>query len=235
MNSRKREKPYFSRHAPYSLPKRRRPLPLDAAAGEDAIDGSSTSSASAAAKAPTSVVVIGVPVECSVLDLKSRFEMYGPISRTRMEPNGVAYINFRSNDAAQSAVDAARDSSFPVTLHSVPVYSLSFAHILCAFICLLVQVMWASDPVTQWRGGVGRKDGLSSKLVRAEVPLRRHGRGNKLGSAIVNPRDENNSNNKNTNVDANNEDKLNGAGANSNSGLEGSFKGREIVAYDDIL
>ncbi|PIN17026.1 hypothetical protein CDL12_10331 [Handroanthus impetiginosus] len=216
MNNRKREKPYFSRHAPYSLPKRRRPLPLDAAAGDDALDDSSTSTAAAAAKAPTSVVVIGVPAECSVLDLKSRFEMYGPISRTRMEPNGVAYINFRSNDAAQSAVDAARDSSFPVTLHSVP-----------------VQVMWASDPVTQWKGGVGRKDGVSSKLVRPEVPLSRYGRGNKLGSAIVNPRDENNSN-KNRNGDtANNDDtKLESVG---NSSLDGSFKGREIVAYDDIL
>lgn len=110
---RKREKPYYSRHAPYSLPKRRRPLPLDAAPTD-------TSS-----KAPTSVVVIGVPAECSVLDLKSRFEMYGPISRTRMEPDGVAYINFRSNEAAQSALDAARDSSFPLTLHSTPVCPLS--------------------------------------------------------------------------------------------------------------
>ncbi|GFP80045.1 uncharacterized protein at1g27050 [Phtheirospermum japonicum] len=209
MNGRKREKPYFSRHAPYSLPKRRRPLPLDAAPGEDAI-GDNSASSSAAAKAPTSVVVIGVPVECSVLDLKSRFEMYGPISRTRMEPNGVAYINFRSNDAAQSAVDAARDSSFPLTLHSVP-----------------VQVMWASDPVTQWKGGVGRNDGLSSKLVRAEVPLSRRGRGNKLGSAIVNPRDNNNID-KIANIDANND-------VIGSSALEGSFKGREIVAYDDIL
>ncbi|KAL0296933.1 UNVERIFIED_CONTAM: hypothetical protein Sradi_6745400 [Sesamum radiatum] len=216
MNGRKREKPY-SRHAPYSLPKRRRPLPLDAAAGEgeDAVDDSSASSA--AAKAPTSVVVIGVPAECSVLDLKSRFEMYGPISRTRMENNGVAYINFRSNDAAQSAIDAARDSSFPVTLHSIP-----------------VQVMWASDPVPQWKAGLGRKEGLSSKLVRAEVPLSRHGRGNKLGSAIVNPRDENKGSN-NTNADANNNDKVNSADADGNSGSDGSFKGREIVAYDDIL
>ncbi|KAG8383127.1 hypothetical protein BUALT_Bualt05G0152400 [Buddleja alternifolia] len=195
MNSRKREKPYYSRHAPYSLPKRRRPLPLDAAAaGGAAIDDSSTS----AAKAPTSVVVIGVPADCSVLDLKSRFEMYGPISRTRMEPDGVAYINFRSNDAAQSAV----------------------------------QVMWASDPVPQWKGGIGRKDGLASKLVRAELPLSRHGRGNKLGSAIVNPRDENNSNSRTNSVD-NNEDKLNRAGG--VSGSVGSFEGREIVAYDDIL
>lgn len=136
MNSRKREKPY-SRHAPYSLPKRRRPLPLDA---EDAVDDSSASSA--AAKAPTSVVVIGVPAECSVLDLKSRFEMYGPISRTRMEPNGVAYINFRSNDAAQSAIDAARDSSFPVTLHSIPVCSLSLSRLYAPSVPPSLWVCW---------------------------------------------------------------------------------------------
>ncbi|KAL8550382.1 hypothetical protein ACS0TY_008993 [Phlomoides rotata] len=212
MNSRKRDKPYLSRHAPYSLPKRRRPLPLDAAAAED-VDSSSNS----AANAPKSVVVIGVPAECSVLDLKSRFEMYGPISRTRMEPDGVAYINFRSNDAAQSAVDASRDSSFPVTLHSTP-----------------VQVMWANDPVPQWKGQVSRKDGLSSKLVRPEVPLSRHGRGNKLGSAIVNPRDDNNTD-KDTKGDAKNDEKLKSSVAIGNSSLEGSFRGREIVAYDDIL
>lgn len=94
--------------------------------------------------------------------------------------------------------------------------------------------MWASDPVPQWKGGVGRKDGLSSKLVRPEVPLSRHGRGNKLGSAIVNPRDENNTN-KNTNGDANNDNKLNDSAAIGNSSSEGSFRGREIVAYDDIL
>lgn len=131
MNNRKRDKPYLSRHAPYSLHKRRRGLPLDAAAVED-VDNSSNSVA-AAANAPKSVVVIGVPAECSLLDLKSRFEMYGPISRTRMEPDGVAYINFRSNDAAQSAIDAARDSSFPVTLHSTPVCSSSINPIVFRF------------------------------------------------------------------------------------------------------
>ncbi|GER55951.1 RNA-binding (RRM/RBD/RNP motifs) family protein [Striga asiatica] len=209
MNSRKREKPYFSRHAPYSLPKpkRRRPLPLDAVSGEDAIDASS-------AKAPTLVVVTGVPSECSVLDLKSRFEMYGPISRTRMEPNGVAYVKFRSNDAALSAVDAARDSSFPVTIHSIP-----------------VQVAWASDPVIQWKGGIS-KEGLSSRLVRAQVPLRRLGRGNRLGSTIVNPRDENINNER----DESNQNKIdNDVIKVSGSALDGPFKGREIVAYDDIL
>ncbi|CAA0818325.1 Uncharacterized protein SHERM_01184 [Striga hermonthica] len=171
-----------------------------------------------AAKAPTLVVVSGVPAECSVLDLKSRFEMYGPISRTRIEPNGVAYVKFRTSDAARSAVDAARDSSFPVTIHSVP-----------------VQVAWASDPVIQWKGGISTKEGLSSRLVRAQVPLRRLGRGNRLGSAIVNPQDENIDNehvegNENKIGDADNDViKLSGPA------LEGPFEGREIVAYDDIL
>lgn len=119
MNSRKRNKPYFSRHAPYSFPKRRRPLP---AATDDTVDASSNA---ASKKEPKTVVVIGVPTECSVLDLKSRFEMYGPISRTRMEPNGMAYITFRSNDSAQSALDASRDPDFPISLHSVLVCAFS--------------------------------------------------------------------------------------------------------------
>ncbi|CAI9768020.1 unnamed protein product [Fraxinus pennsylvanica] len=205
MNSRKRDKPYFSRHAPYSFPKRRRPLP---ASTDDTVDASSNT---ASKKEPKTVVVIGLPIECSVLDLKSRFEIYGPISRTRMEPNGVAYITFRSNDAAQSAVDAARDPDFPISLHSA-----------------LVQVMWASDPVPQWREGVERKEGISSKLVRAQAPLSRHGRGNKLGSAIVNPREENVDSAKSKDNEDNNV-------VVGNSRSDGAFNGREIVAYDDIL
>lgn len=84
--------------------------------------------------------------------------------------------------------------------------------------CLQVQVMLATDPISQWREGVSREDNpnsssfSSSKLVRAEVPLRRHGRGKKLESTIVNP--------------------TSNTGA---SGLDVPFKGREIVAYDDIL
>lgn len=79
--------------------------------------------------------------------------------------------------------------------------------------------MWATDPLAQWRQGVGLggiKDNgpSSSKLLRAEVPLSRRGRGNKLASAIVNSK-------------------------NSIEGLSGvsevPFRGREIVAYDDIL
>ena len=79
-------------------------------------------------------------------------------------------------------------------------------------------MLWATDPLAMWREGIGNNNkdkGSMSKLVRAEVPLRRHGRGNRLASAIGNTR---------TSVD--------------NAGslvLEVPFKGREIVAYDDIL
>ncbi|XP_059648897.1 uncharacterized protein At1g27050 [Cornus florida] len=198
--SRKRDKPYLSRHSPYSFPKRRRPLPTpqpDSAAADDDRPGNSS------AKSLTTVIVIGISPDCSVLDLKSRFEIYGGISRTRMDPGGVAYITFRSKDAADSAIAASLDPSFGITLNSHR-----------------VQVMWANDPVPQWREGVGKKDSAStSKLLRAEVPLSRHGRGNRLGSAIVNPRSSNNNNNNN----------------NNDSGLDVPFKGREVVAYDDIL
>lgn len=86
---------------------------------------------------------------------------------------------------------------------------------------LQLQVVWATDPLVQWREGVGvgtNKDNTSSsssKLLRAEVPLSRHGRGNKLASAIVNPKSNNNEG--------------------SSSVLDVPFRGREIVAYDDIL
>ena len=60
--------------------------------------------------------------------------------------------------------------------------------------------------------GIGSKDnGSSSKLLRADVPLSRHGRSNKLVSSSVNRKTD------------------------QISGLYGGFKGREIVAYDDIL
>lgn len=113
--SRKRDRAYSSRHVPYSFPKRRRPLPLQ----PDSIDD--IDKPSSAAKQPTTVVIIGLPSDCSVLDLKSRFEIYGSISRTRMDPNGLGYITFRSHDAAQSAVSAAVDPSFAITLLSKPV------------------------------------------------------------------------------------------------------------------
>ncbi|PSS13545.1 RNA recognition motif domain protein [Actinidia chinensis var. chinensis] len=193
--SRKRDKPYLSRHhAPYPLSKRRRPPPLsDDAVAYDRTDDSSS-------KSPATVVVMGLPQDCALLDIKSRFQIYGWISRTTMRHGGVAYVTFRSKESAEAAIAASVDPSFGIAIDSKR-----------------VQVMWANDPAPQWREAVSSKDSpnsSSSKLVRAEVPLSRRGRGNKLGSAIVKP---NNSN------------------SNSDSGLDVPFKGREIVAYDDIL
>lgn len=224
--SRKREKPYPSRHEPTSLAKRRRPPPESHA--DDGVSDRSDNRSSP----PPAVVVIGLSSGCSVLDLKSRFEIYGSISRIRIDRDGVGNITFRSKESADSAIAAALDPSFGITVDSKRVFSLSlsFSLFICMFdigdakirVLLQVQVMWANDPLCQWRKGVaiegGNKDSVpssSSKLLRGEVPLRRHGRGNRLGSAIVNPRTENNSS--------------------YSSVLDVPFKGREIVAYDDIL
>ncbi|MBA0788392.1 hypothetical protein Gotri_026798 [Gossypium trilobum] len=193
--SRKRDKPYFSRHAPASISKRRRPLPphpLPPPSSEN----------EAKPKPPPAVIVMGLPPNCSVLDLKSRFEIYGSISRIRINCDAVGYIVYRSKESAESAIAASLDSSFGITVDSKR-----------------VQVLWATDPLAQWRDGIGvnanNDKGItsSSKLLRPEVPLSRHGRSNKLASTIVNPR---------TTDDG-------------SSMLELPFKGREIVAYDDIL
>ncbi|KAF7809181.1 ultraviolet-B receptor UVR8-like [Senna tora] len=184
--SRKREKPYFSRHSSsHSMPKRR--------PAADADDAKFTTRPAP----PSAVVVMGLPLDCSVLDLKSRFEIYGPISRIRIDRDAVGYITYRSKESADAAIAAAVDPSFGITINSKR-----------------VQVLWATDPLAMWREGIGnnKEKGSMSKLLRPEVPLRRHGRGNKLASAVVNPKTSEGS-----------------------SGVDVPFKGREIVAYDDIL
>ncbi|KAM5567098.1 uncharacterized protein ABKV19_015291 [Rosa sericea] len=204
--NRKRNKPYFSsRRAPASAPKRRRPLPPHA---EDPEEAAELDKPTFKPPPPPALVVTGLPPDSSVLDLKSRFEIYGPISRIRIDRDAVGHVAFRTADAAQAAVDAALDSSFGITLHSKK-----------------LQVLWATDPLAQWRKGVAVDDAnrdssnetssssSSSKLLRAGMPLRSHGRGNKLASAIVNPR---------------------GAAAESSESSVPS-RAREIVAYDDIL
>lgn len=76
-------------------------------------------------------------------------------------------------------------------------------------------MLWATDPLAMWREGIGnnKEKGSMSKLLRPEVPLRRHGRGNKLASAIVNPK----------------------TSESSSGTVDVPFRGREIIAYDDIL
>jgi len=80
-----------------------------------------------------------------------------------------------------------------------------------------VQVMWASEVKEGEAGGIEgerreRRSSLS-KLVKGETPLSKHGRGNRLSSAIVNPN----------------------ASTSNSSVLDPPIKPREIVAYDDIL
>ncbi|CAL1357301.1 unnamed protein product [Linum trigynum] len=205
--SRKRDKPYFSGPDRAPLPKRRRPHPPPAADDNPAAKGKT--------HPPASVVVMGLSPDCSVLDLKSRFEIYGAISRIRID--GVGYITFRSRESAEAAIAAALDDSFGITVDS-----------------RRLQVLWATDPLAKWREGIGvgvnksndssPSSGSASKLLRGELPLRRHGRGKKLASAIVNPRNNTSSSTSES-----------GASASASKTLDVPFRGREIVAYDDIL
>ncbi|KAK4779952.1 hypothetical protein SAY87_016058 [Trapa incisa] len=194
--TRKRDKPSFSGHAPGPIFKRRRPPhdPFISAAADDDVNASRPPT-------PAALVVTGLPSNCSVLELKSRFEVYGPISRIRIEPDEVGYITFRSKDSAAASIDASLDPSFGITVDSKR-----------------VQVSWANDTLAQLGAGVGINQGSersrlssSSKLLKAEVPLSKLGRSNKLASRVIMPQ------------------------ASSRPTLEQPFRGRDIVAYDDIL
>ncbi|RVW82449.1 Uncharacterized protein CK203_048998 [Vitis vinifera] len=190
--SRKREKPYHSRHALSSIAKRRRPsLP-------ELPDSASRDAPATKHSSPAAVLVIGLSPECSVLDVKSRFEIYGCISRIRIDRDGVGYITFRSKDSADAAITASLDPFFGITIDSKRDL-------------FQVQVLLAKDPNSAAGFGWNKDNGSSSKLLRAEVPLSRHGRSNKLVSSSAKPKTD------------------------PISGLDVAFKGREMVAYDDIL
>lgn len=110
--SRKRDRSYFSRHAA----KRRRPLP------EPVEEERPTTRPSP----PSAVVVMGLPLDCSVLDLKSRFEIYGSISRIRIDRDAVGYITYRNKDSADAAIAAGIDPSFGITVNSKKVLPFPF-------------------------------------------------------------------------------------------------------------
>ena len=103
--SRKRENPSFSRHDF----KRRRPLPPPPPE-EDKPTKRPTP--------PSAVIIMGLPLDCSVLDLKSRFEIYGSISRIRIDRDAVGYITYRTKESADAAIAAGHDPSFGVTVNS---------------------------------------------------------------------------------------------------------------------
>ncbi|KAJ6721808.1 hypothetical protein OIU85_024856 [Salix viminalis] len=160
MMSRKRHRSNFTLHdrpAPY--PKRRPPPPPS-----QPIEVKPSTKP----PPPPAVVVRDLPRDCSVLDLKSRFAIYGEISRIRIDRDGNGYITYRSKDSAEAAITASLDASSGIAIDSKK-----------------VRVSWAADPLVQWREGVGagsRKDcgsppPSSSKLLRGGIPLSRHGRG----------------------------------------------------------
>ncbi|XP_043687193.1 uncharacterized protein At1g27050 [Telopea speciosissima] len=205
--SRKRERPDYgsgqyvsssSTSTSFRKSKRARPLHHHHSNGRADIgdrlqEPTTTNTTDSKQNSPAVVVVTGLDQSCSVLDLKSRFEMYGSISRLRIDRGGLGFITFRSHDSAAAAISASLDPSFPVTVDSRK-----------------VQVSWANDPSPHWREGVAissKEERPLSKLLRAEVPLRRHGRGIKQSVGIVSLR----------------------------NGLDTPYKGREIVAYDDLL
>lgn len=74
---------------------------------------------------PPALVVTGLGTGCSVLDLKSRFEIYGSTSRIRIDRDGVAYVMYRTKDSAEAAIAASLDPSFGDNLDSEKVNSLS--------------------------------------------------------------------------------------------------------------
>ncbi|KAL5719662.1 hypothetical protein ACHQM5_012414 [Ranunculus cassubicifolius] len=107
------------------------------------------------------VLVNGLCQNCSVLNLKSCLEIYGDISRIRID-NGIVM----SKEFAEAAIDASLDPDIGISVDDQKVV-----------------LSWAEESLPQWREGVrlSVKERLSSsKLLQPEIPLSKHGRGKKL-------------------------------------------------------
>lgn len=173
-----------------SLSKRyRRPNPVDLAVTVAVVEEEEQLFKSPSSLSPL-VMVTGLPSDCTVMELKSRLEMYGPISRTRIDAvDGAGYVTFRSATSAEAAITASLDPAFGVSVGSRKV-------LVCR----------AAEHLLAWRAGAGVPP--PSKLLRAEIPLSKHGRSNK---------------------------KLTAATTSIKKSSEPPYKGREIVAYDDLF
>ncbi|KFK44620.1 hypothetical protein AALP_AA1G282500 [Arabis alpina] len=164
--SRKRDKPYPNRHTPTPrISKRRRPTSSEK---DDIIDKPINKS-----PPPPALVVTGLPANCSVLELKSRFEIYGSISRIRIDKDGFGYVSYRTVESGEAAIAASHEPSFGISIDSKK-----------------LQVDWATEPLVMTVDKTTTSLSSSSRLVRPEISLRRHGRSNRLASAIVNPRSD---------------------------------------------
>lgn len=65
----------------------------------------------------TVVVVNGLPSGCTVLELKSRMQMYGSISRIRIDGDeGLGYVKYRTPDHARAAIAAAANPVLGITI-----------------------------------------------------------------------------------------------------------------------
>lgn len=121
---------------PSSTPKRlRRPDPTTPSVAVAVVDDDKDDASLYKSSSSTSplVMVTGIPSDCTVLELKSRLEMYGPISRTRIDAvDGAGYVTFRSADSAEAAIAASLDPAFGVSIRSakVPPFLLSFVPFL---------------------------------------------------------------------------------------------------------
>ncbi|CAA0245721.1 unnamed protein product [Arabidopsis thaliana] len=204
--SRKRDKPYTNRHTPARISKRRRPWAPSSSEHDEIIDKPITKS-----PPPPALVVMGLPANCSVLELKSRFEIYGSISRIRIDKDGIGSVSYRTAESAEAAIAGSHEPSFGISIDSKK-----------------LEVVWATDPLVKWKEGVTAGEGkertssFSSKLLRPVMPLRKHGRSSRLASAIVNPRSDNTKG-------------ISGDGGISSPATTSEVKQRNIVTYDDIV
>nr|CAD1828011.1 unnamed protein product [Ananas comosus var. bracteatus] len=154
--------------------------------------GGGGGASSSSAGAPSVVIVTGIPGDCTVLELKSRLEIYGPSPAPASTPP-MAWGT--SPSAPPPRRRRRRRLTRPRPRRRRPIQE---------------GVCGAGErSLQQWKTGVGASPSLS-KLLRPETPLSKHGRSNKK----LNP---------NTTIPSERREP------------DLSFKGREIVAYDDLF
>lgn len=109
---RKRDKPY---HTPSRISKRRRPWapPPPSSETDEIID-----KPTAKLPPPPALLVTGLPSNCSVLELKSRFEIYGSISRIRIDKDGIGSVSYRTAESAEAAIAGSHEPSFGISIDS---------------------------------------------------------------------------------------------------------------------
>ncbi|KAJ3698843.1 hypothetical protein LUZ61_002548 [Rhynchospora tenuis] len=110
-----------------------------------------------ASAAPSEVVVTGLPSDCTVLELKSRLQQFGSISRMKIDGSGSGHVTFRSDAAAQAAILASLEPGLGISVGSCKV--------------LVVR------PSKQEKTEIATNS--LSPLLRPEPPLRKYGRSNR--------------------------------------------------------